>query len=358
MSLHHDWRTVLAAIGLASTMACSSSFTSQLPDNLMASSMGSPSRAANGTLKLFVMPDAGVAPVLAAIDGAQKSIDLEMYILTYHGATQQIVDAMLAKQKNGVKVRVMVEPAPYIPTDPGMPPPTPINKAAVKALIAGGVQVKWASPKFNYTHEKAMIIDGKSALIMSLNFSDTAFTKNRDYFVVDSDPVDVAGVRKVFEADWNATAYVPTAQDLVVSPDNSRAKLASLLSSAQQSVVMQSEFFSDPEMAKVLGDKVRKNGVAVRVMLSKQSPNPKTGDDINKQEKELLAGVGITDVKFVVAPLMHAKAIVVDHQRGFIGSENFSANSLDNNREMGVLFRDPAIIQPLEQVMEKDWSGN
>ncbi|MCX5747449.1 MAG: phospholipase D-like domain-containing protein [Proteobacteria bacterium] len=35
----------------------------------------------------------------------------------------------------------------------------------------------------------------------------------------------------------------------------------------------------------------------------------------------------------------HTAAIVVDGARAFIGSENFTANSLGYNREVGVLFQ-------------------
>jgi len=35
-------------------------------------------------------------------------------------------------------------------------------------------------------------------------------------------------------------------------------------------------------------------------------------------------------------PSLHAKAIIVDKERAFIGSFNFTKNSLENNREIGI----------------------
>ena len=53
--------------------------------------------------------------------------------------------------------------------------------------------------------------------------------------------------------------------------------------------------------------------------------------------------------------VLHAKAIVVDGQRAYVGSENLSANSLDNNREVGILVGDMRVIHKLENTMRVDW---
>jgi phosphatidylserine/phosphatidylglycerophosphate/cardiolipin synthase-like enzyme len=33
---------------------------------------------------------------------------------------------------------------------------------------------------------------------------------------------------------------------------------------------------------------------------------------------------------------LHAKAVLIDDERGFVGSFNFTKNSLENNRELGI----------------------
>lgn len=40
-------------------------------------------------------------------------------------------------------------------------------------------------------------------------------------------------------------------------------------------------------------------------------------------------------IRFLKKPL-HAKAILIDKQKAFIGSFNFTKNALENNREMGI----------------------
>jgi phosphatidylserine/phosphatidylglycerophosphate/cardiolipin synthase-like enzyme len=51
----------------------------------------------------------------------------------------------------------------------------------------------------------------------------------------------------------------------------------------------------------------------------------------------------------------HAKAIVADGQRAFVGSENLSAASLDRNRELGVIVADRRAIATLQATFAADW---
>ena len=59
---------------------------------------------------------------------------------------------------------------------------------------------------------------------------------------------------------------------------------------------------------------------------------------------------------FLHHPNVHAKTVIADGQRAFVGSQNLTATSLDRNREVGILIDDPAAIQRLQQVFEADWS--
>jgi cardiolipin synthase len=52
---------------------------------------------------------------------------------------------------------------------------------------------------------------------------------------------------------------------------------------------------------------------------------------------------------------MHAKLILADTQRAFVGSQNFSAVSLDANRKVGVIVSDAAVVTQLASVAQGDW---
>jgi cardiolipin synthase A/B len=52
---------------------------------------------------------------------------------------------------------------------------------------------------------------------------------------------------------------------------------------------------------------------------------------------------------------MHAKLVLVDGQRTFVGSQNFSAVSLDANREVGIIVADAAVVAQLASIAQSDW---
>ena len=54
-------------------------------------------------------------------------------------------------------------------------------------------------------------------------------------------------------------------------------------------------------------------------------------------------------------PYVHAKVIVVDKKTTFLGSENFSMNSLLNARELGIIFKDTEIQTRINSLYESDW---
>jgi phosphatidylserine/phosphatidylglycerophosphate/cardiolipin synthase-like enzyme len=54
-------------------------------------------------------------------------------------------------------------------------------------------------------------------------------------------------------------------------------------------------------------------------------------------------------------PYMHAKMIVVDAKTIYIGSENFTTNSLQFARELGVILSDPATAAKIKADFDADW---
>ena len=58
---------------------------------------------------------------------------------------------------------------------------------------------------------------------------------------------------------------------------------------------------------------------------------------------------------------IHAKVIVADAgsaaARAFVGSENFSAGSLGENRELGIVTQDKSIVAQLAKIFAGDWRG-
>jgi phosphatidylserine/phosphatidylglycerophosphate/cardiolipin synthase-like enzyme len=311
-------------------------------------------KAQQGAMQLYVMPDNGPKPLLDQIASAKKSLKFELYMMTYTEVSKQVADALIAKAKAGCDVQVILEAQPYIPVDPANPKPFNVNGPAMKALIDGGVRVARSSPKFVYTHEKSMVIDHHTAVIMTMNMTNSAFTKNREYIVVDKSPSDVKEVEAIFDADWDQRNYSPKDPDLVVSPNNSRSQIIKLIDSAKEELLVQCEFINDPEVVEHLAAAQNKRNVKVSMMLSYQKRQA-DGYDPNADATKIFGAANLTNFTFTKTVTMHAKGIIADRKAAYIGSENFTANSLDKNREMGIILTDAASVAKLVTVMQQDW---
>jgi len=54
---------------------------------------------------------------------------------------------------------------------------------------------------------------------------------------------------------------------------------------------------------------------------------------------------------------MHAKAIVIDEKRAWVGSINGSTTAVNKNREFGVFFDDTAAVRKLIAQMQEDFTS-
>jgi cardiolipin synthase len=311
----------------------------------------------SGPLTLLTMPEDGLPPVLAALRAAKRSIKLKIYMLTDHDESAQLVQALVERCKSGLDVEVVLEVRPHLPASaPSCRTNLPsINGQAIATLQAGGVHVRYASPRFKFTHEKSLVIDDEVAWIMTCNFTNSAFTGNREYIVIDRVPSDVAELLRVFHADWDSTPFTPAEGPLVLSPDNSRQRLLGLIDSATKTLSIQVEYLTDPEVVQHLSGRARA-GVDVKVMLAFLAPGACPGDgDTNSVETKLLGEAGVTQVEFVKTLKMHAKCLIADGVRAFVGSENLTTTSLDRNREVGIMLNDPVLVGKLAQMAAIDW---
>jgi phosphatidylserine/phosphatidylglycerophosphate/cardiolipin synthase-like enzyme len=282
-----------------------------------------------------------MAPVATLIRNATRSIDLTIYELNDHA----VESALIAAARRGVAVRVLLS-AGY-----GGAQPASANRTAYAALRAGGVSVHWSPGYFALVHQKTLVIDGATALIMSFNLAEQYYATGRDFGIVDRDAKDVAAIETTFTNDWNGNpAPAAAADDLVWSP-GARTTLVALIASAQTSLLVYNEEMADTGIESALTSAARR-GVRVRILM--------TASDEWTGALARLAATG-AEVRTYPAtkssPYIHAKVIVADDAKAFVGSENFSVTSLDDNRELGIIVTNQTIIRPLVATFENDWNG-
>src|ERR1035441_9353137 len=112
---------------------------------------------------------------------------------------------------------------------------------------------------------------------------------------------------------------------------------------------------ADMDVTKALID-AAEHGVAVYVVM--------TSADEWKWDFAELATAGVHVRTYPDTPdalYIHAKVIVADGDsasvHAFVGSENFSAASLGENRELGIMISDSTIIKSLMKTFVADWRG-
>ena len=296
---------------------------------------------AAGPVQVFVEPDAGERPILRAIASAQRTLWVEVYILS----DRNVVQALETAAQRGVDVRVLLEPHPYGGGEVSA-------QKDIETLNAAGVHAKASDPAYYYTHAKVMLVDGATAYILTSNLSKsglggTTSGANREYGVLDTDPGDAAELQSILQADWDHTLPALTRQRLVISPVNSRADLFALISSARRSIQIEDEEFYDLPSEQALIAAARR-GVQVNLVL----PAGATGEfaDIARLTQ------GGVRVRLLSAPYPHAKVVLVDGVVAFVGSQNFSSTSLDQNREVGIVIADSTALNTLNQVVVQDWT--
>lgn len=276
--------------------------------------------------------------MLAALNGAQKSIRMEMYLLS----DREIIDALKAARGRGVEVRVLLEAQPS-GGGPG-------NRPAINELQAANVAVKTSNPAYRLTHEKAIVIDDRIALIATFDQTRLAYANNRGFGVIDTNPADVAEITAVFEADWKRTTPAPSNPNLVWSPFNARQRILALIDGAKQTLDIEATEMQDDETQAHLIAAVQR-GVTVRVVMSPSQSGP----DANAPGQEKITRGGVK-LRMLKMPYIHAKMIVADNERAFVGSQNLSDASFDSNRELGILINDPQIIPILAGAFINDWN--
>jgi phosphatidylserine/phosphatidylglycerophosphate/cardiolipin synthase-like enzyme len=288
-------------------------------------------------VQIFVEPSDNAQPLITSLQNAQSSIHMTMYLLT----NSTVINTLISKKKAGLDVSVVLNKNfPTTGTD---------NNTVFSQLSANGVQVVWAPSLYTYTHEKAAIIDGTSVWIMTMNVTFSSPTSNREYLALDTDPDDVAEAEQIFQADFTNAGASPTGK-LLVAPINARARLLDLITNAQTKLDVEDEELSDSQIVPALVA-AHDRGVAVRVVLSDDSPTTAMSNAVSTLEAD-----GIP-VKKLSTPYVHAKAIVADDTLAYVGSENLTQNSLDANRELGLIVSAASEVAKVEATVDADFTA-
>jgi phosphatidylserine/phosphatidylglycerophosphate/cardiolipin synthase-like enzyme len=299
-----------------------------------------PSSATRYTL--ITEPADDLTPIYNLLSSAKKSIDMTIYELTDITVTSMLGKAAAA----GIAVRVILDQNDEKKS----------NTPAYNYLQENHVAVHWANPTYMATHQKTITVDQATAALMTLNLTPTDYATTRDFAVITNNAADIAAIETTFNADFqNQSITPPTGENLVWSPTNSSSALLVLIGSAKTSLLISQEEFDDPSIETAL-EAALKRGVAVTLV---QENLENQYDSVLKTLKS--AGAHIAVYTSSTGYYIHAKTVLADYgtpaAKLFVGSENFTSESLGKNRELGLIFSDQGCMTGVNTAITADFKG-
>lgn len=275
-------------------------------------------------MDLIVLPDEGAKPMLEAIGGARKSLDLVIFRLDL----RQVVKAVEAAVDRGVTVRALIAH-----TQSG--PDRRLRQLELRLLDKGVTVTRTGDELLRY-HGKMMIVDREELHVYG--FNQTAVDmRSRSFGIVTRSRPTVQEALRLFEADTARQEFEPGPDGLVVSPENAREQLATFIKRAKKSLAIYDPKLSDAQMLRLLNLRARA-GVDIRII-------GRVGRRTGALRVQKMPGLRL-----------HVRAIIRDGDALFVGSQSLRALELDARREVGVIVKDGPVIKRIQEIFDADWA--
>ncbi len=293
--------------------------------------------------RLIVEPDDGLEPVREFILSAQTSLLIKQFTFT----EPSLIEAAIDRKKAGVDVRIMLNPQ----RSGG----DRANDESYERFKNAGIEVQWSSPKFYVTHEKSIVVDETAAMVATFNLMIKYFTLTRDYGIVTHDPLHVAQIVEVFNADWQHRDFTPPSYEgLLWSNSNSRYHMARFIDTAQRRLYIQHPKYVDAVILDHIAAAAHR-GVTVKVLCGGKHGISEWDILDTFASLRTLGRFGVK-VRKQKNLRVHAKLLIVDNTSALVGSMNIDRSAFDLRRELGITIDDPDVVGRLRGIFKSDWA--
>ncbi len=318
-----------------------------------------------GTVTILNNGDEFLPALLAAIRSAKKSINFSVYIWSDGQMADQVLPALLAAQRRGVEVRILLD---------GFGAKDIADKAFDPLKEAGAKVSKFRTPKLGQltrfhrrNHRRAIVMDGEVGFTGGIAVADHWLGHAQDADHWRDTMFKVTGpLAKDLQAGF-ADTWVSSSGEVLVGADLYPASATSApgverfihlanspaddheameyfyllpVLAARESVWLVTPYFiPDAHLSHALQDKA-KAGLDVRLLV----PGPKNDNKLERASSHrryddlLSAGIKIYEYQ---PTFVHEKAVVIDAAWSIIGSPNlnFRSRQLDQENAIGILDR-------------------
>ena len=330
-------------------------------------------------LETLVNGDAAYPAMLAAIDGASRSVSLGTYIFDNDRSGRRFVDALGAAVKRGVQVRVLIDDVGARYSLPSTV--HPLRHARVPVARFLPTLAPWRLMTMNLRlHRKIMVVDGRVGFTGGMNLREGNLVAQNPRSPVQDlhfqlEGPAVAQLQEAFAADWafatkevlDGETWFPRlapsgsviARAIPDGPDedfeNLRLTILGALACAETSVqILTPYFLPDPAVVSALNVAALR-GVRVDIILPARSNLPFVHWASRAMWWQVLRRG--CHVWLTPPPFDHSKLMVVDGQWALVGSANWDARSLRLNFEFNLECYDYGLATRLEAFLRRKLAG-
>lgn len=319
--------------------------------------------------------------MLAAIDAAQRQVELELYLVEDGQCSEQLVEALCRAATRGVSVRGLFDAYGA----------AALGAASRQRLLAAGVQLRWYNPirwrrgvrNFHRDHRKLLLVDQRLAYVGGTGATDEFWTPDAAQSAWHEAMVEIEGPlvgdwQQLFEHQWQTrsvwrprqssaplrlpecppagqglgrVAYADAAQhrDILLS-------LLRALRGAKQRVWLATPYFLPTWKVRRALRRAAARGVEVRLLLAgRNTDHPPVRFAGQRYYPRLLkAGVRIFEYQ---PRFLHLKMVLVDDWVS-VGSCNFDHWNLRFNLDANVEALDPAFTQAVASSFIEDFGAS
>jgi cardiolipin synthase len=315
--------------------------------------------------------------MLAAISRAKNFVHLEMYMFLSDDIGQEFAQALSAKAREGISVRVIYDSIGS--SDADVMQWAHMRDAGVEVVEYRPV---WFWRKrgglLGRNHRKNLIVDDVTAFTGGMNignmwshiqWGDNAW---RDTHLRVKGPA-AAQMNQLFVDTWNHST--DETLDAVAHPKKQgphhqgsrcmvigsqglgdRKQMRRLFSvhleKAERSVKMTMPYFVPPRRLRKSVQRASQRGVDITLLVPRDS-DVTIVDWLREGLYPKLLRWGVNVIEYL-GPTLHAKTMIIDNDIAVIGSNNFDILSVLMNQETALVVFDKAIVAELEEQWKKD----
>lgn len=337
----------------------------------------------NNAIELIPHFDEQLAALVEAVDGAERHLHVEFYILSLDPTTRPFFEALARAVDRGVKVRLLLDHMGSRGYPGFKPACRELSRAGVRWTLMLPVQPlrgRYQRPDLR-NHRKLMVVDGDLAFVGSLNLIDPSYQKRsnrrrglewRDLLARVQGPI-VHEVDALFVTDWFSETgdmvltsreptqvFGPTGSVLSqVAPsgpgfelENNLLLFNSLLYYAERRISITSPYFVPDESLSAAIVTAAKRGVHVELFVGEIGDQFGAFHAQHSYYQSLLeAGVRIW--LYPKPSILHAKHVSVDDLITVVGSSNMDIRSFNLDLELSLFSCDRGLADQMRAIEDE-----